>query len=64
MQHSCTVRLLSPTMTRSAYLLTRPVLLTSIFLKRDMEKNDGSLQTSLVTDLNSDMPKKELVNQF
>lgn len=64
MQHSFTVRLLSPTMTRSAYLPTKPVPLTSIFLKRDMEKNDGSLQTSLVTDLNSDMPKKELVNQF
>jgi len=51
-------------MTRSVYLVTKPVPLTSIFLKRAVEKNDGSLQTSLVTNLNSDITKKKLVNQF
>lgn len=41
------------TNTRSTYLVTKPVPLTSIFLKRTAEKNEGSLQISLVTDLNS-----------
>jgi len=30
-----------------------PVKLTSIFLKRAVEKNEGSLQSSFATDLNS-----------
>lgn len=35
------------------YLLIIPVQLLSIFLKRAVDKKDGSLHTSLVTDLNS-----------
>lgn len=37
------------------YLVTFPVPLTSIFLKRAVEKNDGSLHISLVISLNSDI---------
>lgn len=43
----------------STHLVTTPVPL-SIFLKREVEKNDGSLHTSLVIDLNSDIPKKQV----
>lgn len=43
----------------SAYLVTKPEPLISIFLKRGVEKNDGSLHTSLVTDLNSDTQNRE-----
>lgn len=32
-----------------------PVKLTSIFLKREVEKNEGSLHISFVTDLNSEI---------
>ena len=39
-----------------------PVLLTSIFLKREGEKNDGSLHTSFVTALNSGIAEGELVS--
>lgn len=39
-----------------------PVLLTSIFLKREVEKNDGSLQTSFVIALNSAITEGELVS--
>lgn len=49
---------------RSTHLVTKPVSLISIFLKRDAEKKDGSLQTSLVTNLNSDIPKKQVKQNF
>lgn len=45
---------------RSTYLVTKPVLLTSIFLKSEVEKKDGSLQISRVTNLNSEYDKKYL----
>lgn len=35
------------------YLVTRRVQLTSIFVKRDADKNVGRLQISFVTNLNS-----------
>lgn len=37
----------------NAYLDTFPLQLTSIFLKRAVERNEGNLQISFVTDLNS-----------
>jgi hypothetical protein len=42
---------------RTSYLETVPVHATSIFLKRALEKNEGSLHMSFVTDLNSGMDK-------
>jgi len=38
---------------QSWYLVMVPVKLTSIFLKRAVEKNEGSLHNSFATDLNS-----------
>jgi hypothetical protein len=34
------------------HLVTKPELVTSIFLNKQLEKKDGSLQTSLVTVIN------------
>lgn len=45
------------------YLVTIPVQSASIFLKSAVEKNDGSLQISFVTGLNSESPWKcKLIN--
>lgn len=48
---------------RETHLVTKPVLLTSIFLKSDVEKKDGSLQISRVTNLNSEYWKGNNVNK-
>lgn len=45
---------------QSTYLVIIPVPSTSIFLKRAVEKNDGSLQISLVTGLNSGIAKPRM----
>lgn len=41
------------------YLVTNPVFSLSIFPKRTVVKNDGSLQSSLVTSRNSIIEQKE-----
>lgn len=46
------------------YLVMVPVKLTSIFLKRALEINEGSLQISLVTDLNSATVEDKLTGKI
>lgn len=48
----------------NSYLLTMPLEPTSISLKRAVEKNDGSLQISLVTGLNSGIPQETNENKL
>jgi len=43
------------------YLVTNPEPVTSIFWKRTVEKNDGSLHISFVTTLKSDSKKKNVI---
>lgn len=44
--------------TQGAYLVTNPMHSTSILLNKALEMNDGSLQISFVTSLNSDIQIK------
>lgn len=54
--HACVINLQHNRHTgKFAYLVTIPMQSASIFLKITLEKNDGSLQISFVTDLNSDI---------
>jgi len=48
-------------MKKFANLFTKPVLLVSTFLKMEVEKNDGTLHISVVTNLNSEKQKRKLV---